>query len=101
VTLVACSMLIIVNSFDISLLVDHVASACLHRPVSMFWSCLTSIAIKPMALVTLEEGGQGLVVLLDSLSITVLRVVQYGFLQLPSALWRVFYCKGSLTDLRS
>jgi hypothetical protein len=28
-------------------------------------------------------------------------VLRIAFLHLPSALWRVFYCKGNLTDLRS
>jgi hypothetical protein len=64
-----------VNTFAMSSFVDQVASACSHRPVSMFWSHSTSIVIKPITFVTLEEGGQGVVVLLNSLSVTASRVV--------------------------
>jgi hypothetical protein len=45
-TLAACSTLIMLNNLDMSLFVDHVASTCFHRPTSMFWSHLTSIAIE-------------------------------------------------------
>jgi hypothetical protein len=40
-----------------------------------------------MTFATLEEGGQGLVVLLNSLSITALRIVQGSSLHLTSVLY--------------
>jgi hypothetical protein len=57
-SLVTCSMLIMLNTLDINLLVDYVASTCLHRPSSRFWSHLTYIAIEPMTSATLEEEGR-------------------------------------------
>jgi hypothetical protein len=53
----------------------------------MFWSHTTSIAIKLTTFATLEEGGQRLVILLNSLSITASRVVQDSFPHLTSVLW--------------
>jgi hypothetical protein len=76
--------LIMENNFAMSSFVAQVASACLCRPVSMFWSRSMSIAIELMTFVIVEEGGQGVVVLLNSLSVTVLRVVQGSFLDIHS-----------------
>jgi hypothetical protein len=75
-----------VDSFDINLFVDHMASPCLCRPASRFWSHLTSIAIEPATSATLEEEGQGAVGLLTSWNVATSRVVQYDFPQLPSTL---------------
>jgi hypothetical protein len=63
------------KSFDINLLVDHVASAYSYRPASMFWSHSMSIAIELMTSVTLEEVGQGVVGLLTSWSLATPRLV--------------------------
>jgi hypothetical protein len=71
--------------FAISLFVAWVASTCLHRPISMFWSHSMSIVIEVTTFVTLEERRQG-VVLLNSLSFTAFRVVQGSSLHLPSVL---------------
>jgi hypothetical protein len=86
VMLATCSMLTMLNDFDISSFIDRMASACLCRPTSSFWSHSTSIAIELMTFCDLEEGGQGVLMLLTSWSIAVPRVVQCGFLQLPNAL---------------
>jgi hypothetical protein len=84
----AWMVLIMENNFAMSSFVAQVASACSHKPVPMFWSCLTSIAIKLMTFVSLGEGGQGLVVLLNSLSIAASRVVQGSSLYLTSILYK-------------
>jgi hypothetical protein len=65
-TMTACSMFTMLNNLDMSLFVDHVASACLCRPAYMFWSCSMSIVIEITTLAILEEVGQGVVVLLTS-----------------------------------
>jgi hypothetical protein len=57
----ACSMLIMLNNFEINSLVDCVAPAYSHRPASMFWSCSMSIAIELTTSMTLEEVRQGVV----------------------------------------
>jgi hypothetical protein len=50
--------LIMENHFAMSSFVAQVASACLHRPVSMFWSHSTSIAIELTNFSIVEEGGE-------------------------------------------
>jgi hypothetical protein len=66
-----------------------------------------SIVIESMTFCDLEEGGQGMVVLLTSWSVTVSRVVQYGVVNgvllpsialncLPGCCIRMFNCSGIL-----
>jgi hypothetical protein len=77
-------VLIMEDNFALSSFVAWVASTCLCRPISMSWSHLMSIAIELMTFANLEGGGQGVVVLLNSLSVTVSGAVQGSFLYVPS-----------------
>jgi hypothetical protein len=100
-TSAAFSALIMLNNFAIRLFVDRVASAGSCSPASMLWSLLISIRIKPTTFASMGRENRGWWVLLTSSSVSALRGIQDNFLHLPSALWRVSYCKSNLTALRS
>jgi hypothetical protein len=52
-------VLIIENNLVISSFVAWEASACSHRSVSLFWSCLTSIVIELMTLQLWRREDRG------------------------------------------